>query len=144
MPIPTSPLLRNGSQYELDAAHRCPFYIAARIIFKEFLIQYCEFLCNTLRNVHTRAVNIHILALIHLSILEPLCMWPRICSGTVNLMFAAPVFLLPSDPQCIRLLSMSQTTLTVAMHRPLRLGQGWLHHGLATCLSVCLKIGQSG
>ncbi len=70
-------------------------------------------------------------------------MWPRICSGAVNLMFAAPVFLLPSDPQCIRLLSMSQTTLTVAMHRPLRLGQGWLHHGLATCLSVCLKIGQS-
>jgi hypothetical protein len=30
-PFPTPPLLRNISKYELDAARRCPFYIATRI-----------------------------------------------------------------------------------------------------------------
>jgi hypothetical protein len=30
-PFPTHPLLRNRRQYELDAARRCPFSIAARI-----------------------------------------------------------------------------------------------------------------
>jgi hypothetical protein len=30
-PFPTSPLLENSSQYELDAARRCPFYTAVRI-----------------------------------------------------------------------------------------------------------------
>jgi hypothetical protein len=33
-PFPTPPLLKNRSQYELDAARRCPFYIATRIRVK--------------------------------------------------------------------------------------------------------------
>jgi hypothetical protein len=32
----TPRLLRNKSQYEFDAARRCPFYIAAKIEVKEF------------------------------------------------------------------------------------------------------------
>jgi hypothetical protein len=33
-PFPTPPLLENRSQYELDAARRCPFYVAVRIRVK--------------------------------------------------------------------------------------------------------------
>ncbi len=33
-PFPIPPLLKNKSQYELDAARRCPFYTEARIRVK--------------------------------------------------------------------------------------------------------------
>jgi len=37
-PFPTPPLLENRSQYELDTANRCTFYIAARIRVKPHTI----------------------------------------------------------------------------------------------------------
>jgi hypothetical protein len=39
-PFPTPPLLEKRCPYELDAALRCPFYIAARIIVTEGKNQY--------------------------------------------------------------------------------------------------------
>jgi hypothetical protein len=42
----TSPLIENRSQYELDAARQCPFYIVARIrvIIKNSKNPRCTFL----------------------------------------------------------------------------------------------------